>query len=559
MYITPRTDIRLLRGCPCDPEHVHSLYFTGLSAQESYFRGLTKYNLNNYSYQRYAKNILRVQILADNLYDVNYMMFRNTAYGDKWFYAFVDKIEYVNDVTTEVYYHLDDIQTWMFDWDLNQCFIERMHTPTDNVGDSITVEPVEVGEYVQSSELLKMPYYMFGNGFGIIFVAVTKVQHLLEVKGDLYDGVFSGCSIYAFSPSTTGVAALNLFLNEYDQKPDEILSIYMSPSDVLSQEVYETCVDHMVEIPASTIGTTKTWDFGRFDYHNARLDGYKPKNNKLYTYPYNYMMVTNAEGDNLTLRYEFYNDLHAKVTLGSCFTQPVQIYCVPYGYKNRNYPTGVNYTEKITLAGYPLCSWNVDSWQAWISQNSIPILLNTAGAVGSLALASYTPATTTEVVNPNFWRSGAPTMSQTNPASFSPDFGSNAGIYGIHQITNLLTSMYKASIAADVCKGNISSANALASHGAYAFWSARMSVNAQQAEIIDRFFTRFGYAINKIDTPRIHTRTEWTYIKTVDCTCHGSIPVDSEKNIESIFNAGITFWVNPDHVGNYSYDNVPLI
>ena len=555
MYITPQTDIRLLRGCQCDPNHIHTLYFAGEAAQRSYFLGLTKYNLKNYTYHRYLKNVIRVEILADNLYDVNYMMFKNSAYGDKWFYAFVDKIEYINDVTTEIQYHLDDIQTWMFDWNLNQCFIERMHTPTDAVGDNIVPEPVEVGEYVQSSQMSKMPYYNLGNGFGTIILAVTKRQGLLEMHGELYDGVFSGCSLFAFSTTQEGIGKLNLYMNEYDQKPDEIISLYMCPSDVVDTEY----IDTVQAIPASTTGTQKIWDIGTFDYRNERLDGYKPKNNKLYTYPYNFCTISNAEGDNLILRYEFFYDNHVRVTLGSCLTQPVQVYCVPRGYKNKNYPTTINYNEKIVLSGYPLCSWNVDAWKAWISQNSIPIMLNTAGAVGSLALASYTPAQTKEVVNPNFWRSGAPTMTETTPAHISPDFQSNASIYGIHQITNILTNMYKAGIAADVVKGNISSGNALVAHAAYCFWHCRMSVNAQQAEIIDNFFTRFGYAINRVDTPRIHTRSEWTYIKTIDCTCHGSIPADSVKNIENIFNNGITFWVNPDHVGDYRYDNVPLI
>ena len=152
MYITPQTDIRLLSGIPIDPNYNDTLYFSSPSAQTSYFMSKTKKNLNNYSYQRYAKNVLRVQMLADDIFDVNYMMFRNSAYGNKWFYAFVDRVEYVNDVTTEIYYHLDDIQTWYDSWVLNQCFIERTHTIRDRVGDSITPEPVEVGEYVYNED-----------------------------------------------------------------------------------------------------------------------------------------------------------------------------------------------------------------------------------------------------------------------------------------------------------------------------------------------------------------------------------------------------------------------
>ena len=71
--------------------------------------------------------------------------------------------------------------------------------------------------------------------------------------------------------------------------------------------------------------------------------------------------------------------------------------------------------------------------------------------------------------------------------------------------------------------------------------------------MIDTFFDKYGYAINKIDTPSLNVRSKWTYLKTRDCTIEGSVPCVDMKLICAIFDKGITFWTNGDEVGRYDY------
>ena len=52
MFIEPNTDIRLLHGCPLDPEYVNTILFENATAQTAYFISLTKYNLSAQTYQR---------------------------------------------------------------------------------------------------------------------------------------------------------------------------------------------------------------------------------------------------------------------------------------------------------------------------------------------------------------------------------------------------------------------------------------------------------------------------------------------------------------------------
>ena len=82
MYIEPNTNIRILKDVPLDTTYDHTIYFSSATSQTNYFAGLTKYNLNNQTYQRVKRGYARVQRKAEDLYDCNYMMFQNSAYGN---------------------------------------------------------------------------------------------------------------------------------------------------------------------------------------------------------------------------------------------------------------------------------------------------------------------------------------------------------------------------------------------------------------------------------------------------------------------------------------------
>ena len=50
------------------------------------------------------------------------------------------------------------------------------------------------------------------------------------------------------------------------------------------------------------------------------LDGYAPRNNKLLSYPYNFLYVTNNQGNSAIYRWEFFNLSlgHISLTIDAC-------------------------------------------------------------------------------------------------------------------------------------------------------------------------------------------------------------------------------------------------
>ncbi len=156
-WIQPNTDITLYRGYPCAGDKHHTLWFDTRAHQISYFNGLLAHNFLSQSYQRVDRDKCRLAINAEEIYDYNYMSFVNTSFGNKTFYAFVTNIEYINHNVTEITYEIDDFQTWFFELTngtnkgLCDCYVERQHAESDEVGEHILAEPVDVGEHIVDS------------------------------------------------------------------------------------------------------------------------------------------------------------------------------------------------------------------------------------------------------------------------------------------------------------------------------------------------------------------------------------------------------------------------
>lgn len=85
-----------------------------------------KYTLTDYSYQRSQLGTIRVALKYEQLIDCNYLMFKNTNFENKWFYAFITGIGYVSNDVTDVYYDLDVMQTWCYDYEF------YLHSLTDS-------------------------------------------------------------------------------------------------------------------------------------------------------------------------------------------------------------------------------------------------------------------------------------------------------------------------------------------------------------------------------------------------------------------------------------------
>lgn len=528
MYIEPNGVIRILQDVPLDESYNHTLYFSSISAQTNYFASKAKYTLTDQSYSRYGRGVLKVQVLADDLYDCNYVMFQNAGHGNKWFYGFITKVEYSNYNMSEVYFALDPMQTWFFDYDLGMNFVVREHSVTDNIGDNLVEETLSTGPYTYSggyqiTELLDLS----------IVVAATFDAEYNDSAGGFYSGLYSALNFHKFPLTQEGVNDVIEFINGAGTKTDGIVSVFICPTEFI------TLSD---EAPEFDINIQKSYD---------NIDGYVPKNKKLFTYPYNFLYIANNIGNAAAYKYEYFTEgpqpeeqCRFKL-LGDMSCNPSAV-LVPYQYLGAGYC----WDEKITLEGYPQLPYVTDTFKVWLAQNASNIAVD----VGSSYLKGVI-STLGQVANAG---ASMAIMSQTGGAGGG---GSSLDIAGnmmpvIDTVTGYLKQGISHYLMPDQAHGSYGNVN-LVAHRSFNFFVYNKSITSQYAKIIDDYFSMFGYATNEVKIPNRSSRPHWNYVKTAGCVLTGSIPADDAKTICVIYDNGITFWKNPGEVGNYNLNNSP--
>lgn len=92
------------------------------------------YESNNYSFIDEFQNIICVQVPIGDCLALNYMAFQNPRYNNKWFFCFIDKVEYNSERSTNITFHIDSWSTWFDRLEQEQCYTIREHVRDDTIG-----------------------------------------------------------------------------------------------------------------------------------------------------------------------------------------------------------------------------------------------------------------------------------------------------------------------------------------------------------------------------------------------------------------------------------------
>lgn len=509
MFIAPNSIIYVLKDCPLDTDYMHTLSHTSKTAQANYFKSLRKHTFTKQTYARVNRGYLRLEKSADELYDCNYLMFQNTSYGDKWFYAFITSVEYVNNVTCEVRFEIDVMQTWYFDYEMGQCFVEREHVNDDTIGANLLPEPVEIGE-------LK---YSLGSDSGhlnkpcICVLANTKASGE-QVTGGLVAGIYTGLAIWTADATKDGATAVNSRLNEFaswDELLENVVSVFMYDKNFMSSD-------------EATITRPANYQITK-DKHYSSLDGYVPKNKKLFTYPYNYLLVTTDANDKAELPYEYFSGSSCTFTMNGDATPNPQVNLIPTQYNGKRYAR----ENGLVISNFPQCAFNIDAFKAWLAQ------MASGEAVNNLSNATQSAV-----------------MGGIAGGGYGAAAGalSSLGDSGIGMFYQGLTASVSPSIVHGTAGTSVSYAT-----GTKDFFFYNAYMRADLAKRADDYFEVYGYNVSRLKKPNRTTRPHWNYVKCGYTNIVGSIPADDLKKIISIYQNGITFWKKGSEVGNYTLNN----
>lgn len=122
----PSGEIYLLKDVPLTATYEHTIDFKDKDEQFAYFSKFVKYPLTNYTYIRKEREYISVGLPFVDLDNINYLMFRS-AEGERLYFAFVTNKTYSNPDSTNIFFMLDVMQTYQFDYEWKPSYIKQAH------------------------------------------------------------------------------------------------------------------------------------------------------------------------------------------------------------------------------------------------------------------------------------------------------------------------------------------------------------------------------------------------------------------------------------------------
>ena len=555
-----------LLNVPLEDDMRNTLYFANASDQHNYFQNNISKTYNNVSYQSETRTF-RCPDQIDTVRQYNYIMWQNTAYSNKWFYAFIKKMTYVSDGYTDVVFEVDPLQTFMFDIEVKPSFVEREHTNNDTIGANTLPEGLELGEticngpvvnfgganpdnlnkryytiievsQVENSGTSQTMSYRWANGSHELTPSINAISRgtIPLIVGGTFAGSVSGAIrsasdvVYMYDKASLSESIVNMYI-----LPQELVPAF---NEIILTVGGRDCDG--IGVPVSTISPE---DMGSYTFSMPNnVNGYIPRNGKCLTYPFNYFVISNNAGTSQPFRYEdFSNGVSFKVE--GAFGISGSTKAIPQNYRSiSSSENALDYS--INGPKFPVCSWKSDSYTNWLTQNSTNMAMQwqreTLGSavdiVGSAARGAM---------------AGGPVG-----AGLGAGVGLlTAGASLINVAKEQFLAKTQANMVGDQVHGNTGSGDYLWAKYRSPFTFIPMGIKAEYIRCIDNYFDAFGYQVNRMKTPNTNHRQNWWYTKTMNANIVGNVPNEEMNKIKNAYNNGLTFWRNPSNFLNYSVSN----
>lgn len=535
----PSNRAYLITDVPWSLGYAHVRLFDSPEEQQAYFFQKVAYICEDLYYIRTQQgHAIKVPYNQYELKDVNYLMFQNSDFGTKWFYAFVTHIDYQANGTTLIYFDQDVWQTWQFQLKLDNCFIERQHTVTDGIGVNTVPEGLEIGPYITTASTTfsggKMHLFALTSeeiqSSGGYIITTTPTPPGFRGGFPVSAFVYDFGTIQPQVPPDFGFGDFAQLIGAAADagKSDAIIAVFIAPDDWTPSGI-------------TVYSATKT------GARRTMANGYVPKNNKLYCYPYCCLAVV-ADGQSNEFRYEDFSD-DPTFVIRSTFGPDPSIYCAPVNYAG--YPE--DYTHAVTIGGYPLLPWIRDYYQNWLAQKSASLKVSANKAAIDRNYSQTGAAVSGLLGTISNAAAGNAVGAIGSAASAALQWGKSGADYEM-TIAAINAKKTEADIIPNSMVGNADAKDVKVISGIQGFHTYCRCIKEEYLKICDDYFSMYGYAIHRIDTPNLWSRRYWNYVKTVNAEAHGDIPLYATEAIEDSLDRGVTFW-HIDDVANYSYDN----
>lgn len=568
----PNTDLRLL-SAPLTFGDGNQLDFASATAQRNYFANLPGRNFTDFTYQR-KDNVIRIPDLAENLYQYNYVMYQNFA--GKWIYAFITRIEFINQNCTHVYIKTDVFQTWQFDFTFKQCLVVREHTVTDLPYEHTLPENIGSGTPIEVNRQRATSYSLTGDtqpdfdaNYRVVFVLSEKISSIPDYNPPMVGGVPSVAYYYAIERAN--IRDFTALITS-DAKADAVLGVYAVPIGGAA----------FVEIQSTPFIVWSLHDANETSVSFTPEKGYKIsntsiiiKNRKCLCYPYHFYRLWASNGQCVDLQIENFTSIHPITQAETCTirttcnpSQDTSLLICPLFYEFNGQPNaqtyaqyGINLNAAITFNDFPEIAFRTDVYENYraLNKNSLAVrMLHTGVSLGSgiydLSNGIAKQSEPFRVGNKKEFEQSRRNLESANRETAS---ARDSVINSVFDILGGIAKEADLRNIPDRVQGLRSSGVQLMCSSGGVFIS-EMAIKPEYMKIVDDYFTRYGYRVSDVKTPQFKSRPNHNYLQTDGCDIEGLMPQDDAAELCAMFNAGLTVWHNPATFGNYSPDNSPV-
>lgn len=490
----------------------------------------------------------------EDLTQCNYLMYQNADISNKWYFSFIDNVQY-NSLNSVIISHTIDVwQTYQFDITYYKNLILRSHVAksTDTVGRWLAPEPISVApeferkhnvfndlswvpQYVLHSTSVYNPntkkYEYKGNGtgatlsaeYGIFVDNDSDVQAVIKKYGkmspaealkddnddkysnwiaDLLTGQWE-----SFEKSIDNAIKLisTTSISQLQDHRSELIGLYAIPAWVHDgSNKYATNAitskSVAVTLPTSTLAC-----------------GYAPRNKKMLSSLCKAYLFYNENGFKLPLKPELFTSGSPSFTVKSTelstngFILQIDSYA--------------DYTAKTNKISY-----RCENRLGYDANTGLDKVLNTlTSAVG--------------VVN---------AVGSVASQAFAGNVGGavQGAVGAVQQSINMIDALGQRGVNTGA-SGDIMSITEKRAMPVF----ADVSPTEAQCRYIDDYLDVYGYAINEIGkiSTYMKNRSNWNYIQVANCNIKVSAPNDDVNKLKQMFESGVTIWHT--HFGDYDQNN----
>ena len=569
------SNIQLLANIPFREDYKHTRYFSTRSEQNEWFSGRTVVHaMTQANYQRIeGKYMVRVNKHIDDLWQVNYLRFQNSQYSNKWFYAFVTKMEYENKMNTRVYFEVDVFQTWFLDTTFQPSYVVREHRPQFNSDGTPVINTVEEGiDYGSEYDITSIKQVRPSSGVMFLVIVCKSLMHGTDAKkitpikngipqplsfyihpfladGTVPSSNFEGLSpintvlkgIYSQDDAVNNVVAL--YVTEYIgedivSEGDSGLSLTFNESRFSKASIADDQSENFTTVYVSDLPayTTKRIAFSDDKYKDLA----SVTETKLLMYPYACIELTDFKGVSQTYKLEYLDEEGITLNvMGSLGTSNKVSYGLPF------YNTTLDGTgdpDKMSLQNAIISN----------SANDIPILNDYLSAYlqgnrNSLSVQQRS-------IEFNGAMNAIGTVTGGGGAGNIVQ-GLASGL-GNTQLQLEGLQAKKADIANTPPSLGKQGSNTYfeTGNGYNGLYVITKQIKPEYRRKLRAYFNMFGYKYNEVKVPNLKTRQYWNYVQTMSCVLKGTLPQEEHVRLQKVFDDGITLW-HTDDIGNYNLVN----